>query len=87
MFSRACARCVFSGRMRLVLGGQDLVLDVGEAAEFDSRVSHWFGSTGQGPAEVLSIFDRSGERILVRAAAAEAAELHPDPHTTDRRNR
>ena len=72
--------CVLSGRMRLVLGGQDLVLDVGEATEFDARVPHWFGSTGQGPAEVLSIFGRPGERMLVRAAAAGAAELHPDPH-------
>ena len=71
---------VLSGRMRLVLGDQDLVLDVSEAAEFDTQVPHWFGSTGQGPAEVLSIFGRPGERMLVRAAAAEAAELHPDPH-------
>ena len=37
---------VLSGRMRLVLGDQDLVLGVGEAAEFDTRVPHWFGSTG-----------------------------------------
>ena len=72
---------VLSGRMRLVLGDQDLVLDVGEAAEFDTRVPHWFGSTGQGPAEVLSIFGRPGERMRVRAsAAAGPAELHPDPH-------
>ena len=48
---------VLSGRMRLVLGDQDLVLGVGEAAEFDTQVPHWFGSTGDGPAEVLSIFD------------------------------
>jgi mannose-6-phosphate isomerase-like protein (cupin superfamily) len=70
---------VLCGRMRLVLGDQDFVLDVSEAAEFDTRVPHWFGSTGQGPAEVSSIFGRPGERILVRAAAG-AAELHPDPH-------
>ncbi len=31
---------VLSGRMRLVLGDQDLVLGVGEAAEFDTRVPH-----------------------------------------------
>ena len=49
-----------SGRMRLVLGDQDLVLGVGEAAEFGTQVPHWFGSTGDGPAEVLSIFGRSG---------------------------
>lgn len=59
---------VLSGRMRLVLGDQDLVLGVGEAAEFDTQVPHWFGSTGDGSAEVLSIFGRPGERMLVRAA-------------------
>src|SRR5689334_11124468 len=47
---------VLSGRMRLIQGGQDLILEVGEAAEFDTQVPHWFGSTGDGPAEVLSIF-------------------------------
>ena len=81
---------VLSGRMRLVLGDQDLVLDVSDLAEFDTRVPHWFGSTGQGPAEVLSIFGRPGERMRVRASARPA----PDPRsctptriTTDRRNR
>ncbi|MDG6107726.1 helix-turn-helix transcriptional regulator [Dactylosporangium aurantiacum] len=70
---------VLSGRMRLVLGDRDLILDVGEAAEFDTRVPHWFGSTGDGPAEVLSIFGRPGERMLVRADA-ERPEPHRDPH-------
>ncbi|MEZ0578521.1 helix-turn-helix domain-containing protein [Nocardioides sp. MH1] len=56
---------VLSGRMRLVLGTQDLVLGVGEAAEFDTQVPHWFGSTGKEPAEVLSIFGRPGERMHV----------------------
>jgi len=58
---------VLSGRMRLVLGPQDLVLGVGEAAEFDTQVPHWFGSTGDGSAEVLSIFGRPGERMHVTA--------------------
>jgi len=57
---------VLAGRMRLVLGDQDLTLGMGEAAEFDTQVPHWFGSTGEGPAEVLSIFGRPGERMLVR---------------------
>jgi len=60
---------VLSGRMRLVLGGRDLVLGVGEAAEFDTQLPHWFGSTGEGTAEVLSIFGRPGERIHVRASS------------------
>jgi len=65
---------VLSGRMRLILGGQDLVLGAGEAAEFDTQVPHWFGSTGKGPAEVLSIFGRPGERMLVRASGQDEAD-------------
>jgi transcriptional regulator with XRE-family HTH domain len=65
---------VLSGRMRLVLGDQDLVLEVGEAAEFDTQVPHWFGSTGTGPAEVLSIFGRQGERVHLRAPSRRAKE-------------
>jgi transcriptional regulator with XRE-family HTH domain len=68
---------VLAGRMRLVLGDQDLVLGAGEAAEFDTQVPHWFGSTGDGPAEVLSIFGRPGERMLVRASGDDPAT---DPH-------
>jgi transcriptional regulator with XRE-family HTH domain len=60
---------VLSGRMRLILGDQDLVLGVGEAAEFDTKLPHWFGSTGAGSAEVLSLFGRPGERMHVRARA------------------
>jgi transcriptional regulator with XRE-family HTH domain len=65
---------VLAGRMRLVLGDQDLVLEVGEAAEFDTQLPHWFGSTGEGPAEVLSIFGRPGERVHVRARSRDRAE-------------
>ncbi len=58
---------VISGRMRLVLADHDLVLGPGEVAEFDTRVPHWFGSTGDGPAEVLSVFGPQGERMHTRA--------------------
>ncbi len=63
---------VLSGRMRLVLGDRDLVLTAGEVAEFDTRVPHWFGSTSQGPAEVLSLFGPQGERAHARARSAHA---------------
>ena len=56
-----------SGRMRLVLGDHDLVLGAGEAAEFDTRVPHWFGSTGDQPAEILSMFGPRGEGAQARA--------------------
>jgi transcriptional regulator with XRE-family HTH domain len=62
---------VLSGRMRLVLGDHDLVLGPGEVAEFDTRVPHWFGSTGDEPAEVLSLFGRQGERMHVRASSKQ----------------
>lgn len=58
---------VLSGRLRLVLGEHDVVLVAGEAAEFDTRVPHWFGSTGEGPVEFLSLFGPQGERMHVRA--------------------
>jgi transcriptional regulator with XRE-family HTH domain len=58
---------VLNGRLRLVLGEQDLVLAPGEAAEFDTRVPHWFGAPGPGPVEFLSLFGRQGERAHLRA--------------------
>ena len=58
---------VLSGRLRVVLGEHDLVLPAGEAAEFDTRVPHWFGRAGHDPVEFLSIFGRQGERMHVRA--------------------
>jgi transcriptional regulator with XRE-family HTH domain len=65
---------VLSGHMRLVLGDQDWVLGPGEVAEFDTRVPHWFGSTGEDAAEILSIFARPGERMHVRTPAPRTRE-------------
>jgi len=61
---------VLSGHMRFVLGDQDWVLGPGEVAAFDTTVPHWFGSTGDEPAEILSIFGRPGERMTVRIPPA-----------------
>jgi transcriptional regulator with XRE-family HTH domain len=62
---------VLSGHVRLVLGGQDSMLDPGDVAEFDTQVPHWFGSAGEGPAEILSIFGRPGERMTVRTPSPQ----------------
>ncbi|QNK83276.1 helix-turn-helix domain-containing protein [Nakamurella sp. PAMC28650] len=59
---------VLNGRLRLVLGEHDLILEPGEAAEFDTRTPHWFGATSSGPVEFLSLVGRQGERAHVRAA-------------------
>ncbi|WP_037772879.1 helix-turn-helix domain-containing protein [Streptomyces sclerotialus] len=65
---------VLSGKLRLILADHDLVLTAGEAAEFDTRLPHWFGGTGDGPVELLSLFGRQGERMHVRARPAPKAE-------------
>jgi transcriptional regulator with XRE-family HTH domain len=58
---------VLSGRLRLVLGEHDLTMGSGEAAEFDTRVPHWFSNAGSDPVEVLALFGPQGERMHVRA--------------------
>ncbi|MFI7425807.1 helix-turn-helix domain-containing protein [Micromonospora sp. NPDC049836] len=58
---------VLNGRLRLVLGDHDLVLVPGEAAEFDTRLPHWFGSADAAAVEFLSLFGRQGERAHLRA--------------------
>jgi transcriptional regulator with XRE-family HTH domain len=58
---------VLNGRLRLILGEHDLVLAPGEAAEFDTRVPHWFGAAGAEPVEFLSLFGSQGERAHLRA--------------------
>ena len=68
--------------MRLILGDQDLVLGVGEAAEFDTQVPHWFGSTGEGPAEVLSIFGRPGRADAREDGHLAASHVEPGPGLT-----
>ncbi|GAA3836595.1 helix-turn-helix domain-containing protein [Amycolatopsis tucumanensis] len=60
---------VLRGRLRVQLGGQDFVMDAGEAAEFDCQIPHWFGAAGRGAVEVLSLFGKQGERIHLRTRA------------------
>jgi transcriptional regulator with XRE-family HTH domain len=71
---------VLSGRMRLLLADHDLVLGPGEAADFDTRLPHWFGSAGDRPAEILSLFGPQGERLHVRAKPRRRQAGHPTPH-------
>jgi transcriptional regulator with XRE-family HTH domain len=59
---------VLNGRLRLVLGEHDLILEPGEVVEFDTRTPHWFGATGSGPVEFLSLIGKQGERAHVRVA-------------------
>ncbi|MBE3011698.1 cupin domain-containing protein [Microbispora sp. NEAU-D428] len=58
---------VLNGRLRLVLGNQDLVLTAGEVAEFDTHLPHWFGNADARPVEFLSILGPQGERVHIKA--------------------
>ena len=58
---------VLSGRIRLLLGDAEHVIEQGEAVEFDTLVPHWFGPVDERPAELLSLFGPDGERVHVTA--------------------
>lgn len=63
---------VLNGHLRLRLGDHDLTLSPGEAAEFDTRVPHWFGPASEQEAvEFLSLFGREGQRAHLRARQAK----------------
>jgi transcriptional regulator with XRE-family HTH domain len=54
---------VLAGRARLELGGRVVDVGPGQAAEFSTMVPHRISAApGSGELEVLSIFDRDGER-------------------------
>ncbi|MBB4662245.1 helix-turn-helix domain-containing protein [Conexibacter arvalis] len=53
---------VLSGRMRLLLGERDMVIEPGEAVEFTTWTPHWFGAV-DGPVELIGIFGPQGERV------------------------
>lgn len=59
---------VLDGRLRLSLGGRDIVIETGEAAEFATMTPHAVSAVG-GPAEVIMIFDRDGHQAHVRTGS------------------
>jgi transcriptional regulator with XRE-family HTH domain len=58
---------VLSGRLRLVLGDHDHVIEPGEAVEFTTWTPHWFGAV-DGPVELILIVGPQGERAHLHAA-------------------
>lgn len=53
---------VLDGRMRLLLGEQDLTIQPGEAVEFSTWTPHWFGAVGEA-VELIAVFGPQGERM------------------------
>jgi transcriptional regulator with XRE-family HTH domain len=63
---------VLVGRLRVVLGDRELVLSVGETAEFDTSVPHGMGPVDHKPIEALLLFGAQGERLTVAARTVRA---------------
>jgi mannose-6-phosphate isomerase-like protein (cupin superfamily) len=57
---------VLSGRLRLVLGESEHVIEPGQAAEFSTWTPHWFGCVDE-PVEVILIVGPHGERMHLHA--------------------
>ncbi len=55
---------VIEGRVRLLLGDRELIVGPGEAAEFATMTPHAVAAV-DGPAELIMIFDRDGQRAHV----------------------
>lgn len=55
---------VLDGRVRLVLGEREIVVETGEAAEFATMTPHAFSAI-DGPAELIMVFDRDGRQAHV----------------------
>ncbi len=53
---------VLSGRMRLLLGEEDLIIEPGEAVEFSTLLPHWFGAIDT-PVEAIALLGPQGERV------------------------
>ena len=68
---------VLDGRVRLLLGDREVIVETGEAAEFATMTPHAFAALG-GPAELIMIFDRDGQRAHVHHDA------DPPPRSRDR---
>ncbi len=58
---------VIEGRIRLLLGDREMIVETGEAAEFATMTPHACAAV-DGPAEVIMIFDRDGHRAHVHHA-------------------
>jgi transcriptional regulator with XRE-family HTH domain len=56
---------VLSGRLRLVLGDHEHIIEPGEAAEFTTWTPHWFGAI-DGPVELIMIVGPQGERVHIQ---------------------
>ncbi len=62
---------VITGQVRLSLGEREITVQAGESAEFATMTPHAFAAV-DGPAELIMIFDRDGQRAHVHHDTAAA---------------
>jgi transcriptional regulator with XRE-family HTH domain len=65
---------VLEGTARLLLGERELLVEAGQAAEFNTMTPHWIAGYG-GPVEVLMIFDRHGEEAHLKSVPPKPAAM------------
>ncbi|MGE3619774.1 MAG: helix-turn-helix domain-containing protein [Acidimicrobiia bacterium] len=63
---------VMEGRVRLSLGDREILVEAGEAAEFATMTPHALAAV-DGPAELVVIFDRDGQRAHVHHGSGDPA--------------
>lgn len=56
---------VLDGRLRLLLGTQEFLVDPGDAVEFSTWTPHWFGAA-DGPVELIGFFGPDGAHVHLR---------------------
>ena len=53
---------VLDGKLKLILGETEHLIDAGEAVEFSTTLPHWFGSA-DGPVDLIAFFSAHGRRV------------------------
>jgi transcriptional regulator with XRE-family HTH domain len=74
---------VIAGRVRLLLGEREITVQAGEAAEFATMTPHAFTAI-DGPAELIMIFDRDGQRAHVHHETTGHPTLGSSPDSASR---
>lgn len=69
---------VLVGRVRLMLGEREIFVEAGQAAEFGTMTPHAFTAV-DGPAELVMIFDRDGQRAHVHQDTGAPSTMSSSP--------
>lgn len=67
---------VLEGRVLLLLGERRITVEAGQAAEFDTMTPHSFTAV-DGPAEVIMLFDRDGQRAHAHGEGGAHSPARP----------